>query len=726
MRRPTQNTPPLSPQQPTATKLIREDFRLARVVNLMRTEEGGYASVFPPGRYLPIRGGVTPDARSIAYGTIDAGRKHLIVFETTTGFKHVKRAGEGFSGVDYDDLPVPLPLMGELSNPPWPTQYVATPTGMVIVPQGGRAYFWDGEVALPLGYSEPPGPPLAFGPESSSRSGVGNTGDGRPGANDSGYAADGLTGWAHSAHRVWKHGRLGTVSRVGLSFDTNAAETPPNRAAVQTGYLLPGRYRAVAQYVDRWGNLSPVSGWSSDLVFEQQPAVIANNRAQYLGEPPTFSAQWGHIDLVRKQVAWGVGTGPEGTIARLVGRTKDLENSGDVTFYELPLDAADNPTALATLPDNVTTLYTDNIPDAWLVSRLVEVDPVPMFRLATMAFGRLWISGVEGDMGAIMGSIPGRWGTFPKGSRRYPDPRGATITGIYGHEDALYVFTAGSMFRYVANSRGDDLRQQPVSMSVGCVAPSSIQALPNGMLVWLAEDGFYGLTNGAPAPLWKEHQELVAELSRAWLGRSHAVINERGEYVCWVATRGSESPSTAYVFDGNTWHEREDMDIAWGSCAMPNRRHALVCGKTSAAESGVFALDTLRRGTPLPCRLDTGWLMHAAAGAERHSVVRLYLRLREYRSDAQITVRARRDHRAEVVQTQAVPAKSRQTGDLHEDWTSGGSGLARIRRPAWVYADIHLPSFEAIRLEVLSEDAIEIVDAYFEAQPHYAQGGRTP
>ena len=40
--------------------------------------------------------------------------------------------------------------------------------------------------------------------------------------------------------------------------------------------------------------------------------------------------------------------------------------------------------ALATLPDNVSDFYPDNIPDAWLTRTITEVDPVPQFKLCAV------------------------------------------------------------------------------------------------------------------------------------------------------------------------------------------------------------------------------------------------------------------------------------------------------------------------------------------------------
>ena len=131
------------------------------------------------------------------------------------------------------------------------------------------------------------------------------------------------------------------------------------------------------------------------------------------------------------QVAWtGVPTGPDHCVGRIIYRTKDLVNSGDIKFYELPLNAASVATGFATLPDNVTTVYPDNIPDSFLALPIQEFVPVPKFKLCQIAFGRLWIGNIEGSEGMIRPSMPGQWGTFKKNEELYPDPAGGEITGM--------------------------------------------------------------------------------------------------------------------------------------------------------------------------------------------------------------------------------------------------------------------------------------------------------
>ena len=90
--------------------------------------------------------------------------------------------------------------------------------------------------------------------------------------------------------------------------------------------------------------------------------------------------------------------------------------------------------------------------------------------------------------GLVRRSEIGFPGTFTEFDFVYPDSGGAEITGLASHSGVLLAFTENSV--YSLEQFG---QPRPLAQGIGCVAPSSIKALPNGTLIWLARDGFYGM-----------------------------------------------------------------------------------------------------------------------------------------------------------------------------------------------------------------------------------------
>ena len=176
------------------------------------------------------------------------------------------------------------------TQPRFPTQFEATGNGIVIVPQDSRAYFYDGKTIAPLGFSETPAPPQARGPENSRGGVMYDTTAKRingKGVNDTAYAHDGLY-FALPAESTsgmtygFGMGHLGTLTTINSpmsSFDAANAD-PLSDSLFPTGWLERGEWRCKVQFIDKFGNLSPLSKESEPVTFSAQSAEIG------------FSAPW--------------------------------------------------------------------------------------------------------------------------------------------------------------------------------------------------------------------------------------------------------------------------------------------------------------------------------------------------------------------------------------------------------------------------------------------------
>jgi hypothetical protein len=487
-----------------------------------------------------------------------------------------------------------VPLIGSASDslyrvynlpddnlPRYPVQFAATDNGIVIVPQEGRAFFYDGEVVLPLGYANRPGAPVGWGPNTSGVNDVDSDAPGIEGSvNNKGYAHDAQWGYESGGEPCFGIGRVGTTASALGSVKLH-------------GLLERGSYQAAVQWIDYFGNLSPVSLRSAPVLF--------NRQASY-----TYDADAGDSlsDLALKKIAWAdVTPGPEGTVGRILYRTKDQINSGSNALYELPQHAAPGLNALCTLPDNTTDFFPDNIPDVWLLNTAEDLTTVPEFRLAAVGFNRLWIAGITTRPGMIRFSLPGRWGTFLSKDFFLPDPRAEQVTGMAFVQTGMLVFTQRSTFLLQPNADGDGFTAKTLDASVGCSAPSSIQTMPDGKTIWLAQDGFYAFDGERLILLSGDIEKKFAELNTGRFAAAVALVdNDSKEYRCWVANQASTYNDLCFVYDGKGFRTRDDAGQVYAACSTnDHRRLSLVASKLTvemeeyevspSARYGVWVLD---------------------------------------------------------------------------------------------------------------------------------------
>ena len=732
---------------PTSTDTITPDEVFDSVLNLTRSDDGGYRSVPRVVPFLPASDGAapnngTPDPNTPTYGRcygvfharVEEGQRDITLLHTDTqiweftGWSRSWRVLVGPAGTSpllEADLPTPL-------SSDFPTQFVSTPTGIIIIPQGGRAYFYDGVVILPLGYQDVPPPPLAMGPRSSSDRFFPVPNEPFFGVNDSGYVLDGLPGHPPSTMSpVFRKGRIGTVSTPGnISTLADSADSP----AQVMGYLEPYRTRGVVQWIDRWGNLSAPSPESNEITFGRQPAMRMHSAAPYV-------VDWCQADLVQKQIAWdAVAPGPEGTIGRIIGRNKDLVNSGDPEMYQIPRNSTDTPNNYATLTDNLTRMYPDNIPDAWLFAPIVQVMPFPQVKLACMAFGRAFFANAKYKPGALYWSEIGRYGTVLKTSELYPSPTGSEITGLFSTGAGLLALTEEGA--YLVTPTAEGFTSAPVQGTPApCSAPSSVRQIGNGGVVWLGPDGFYGFDGSETGYLWRGLERLSKRHDRAWLRRAVATVTGRGEYRCWVAVTGSTAArnSRCYTYSGSEWHHRNEV-YADGVCTtQDHRRLVVVAGRDPVTDKdGVWVQDAA--GAPRSSTLKTGWLGSTRSN-DRRGVYVLRLQLRETGTPAsngeRITIQARKDYRAEVVETVYVdrnyPALSTKITKSAANPALWGTALWdassskwRRRRPFWITVNVDLPACEAVQFELTCSRRWEILAVSIDESPVESSGAMSP
>lgn len=738
-------------------RMVTTNALAGHIKNMYVTEAGTLRAVWGPVEYIPSK---FPDDQQGGYN-VTYGEPYLGLFHCRVegGQRDILLAHYGdyiyeHQGWDTGEVDkVWQRLIGpkQLVNPPvfpavlpendnrpsFLTQFEATPNGVVIVPQGGRAYFFDGTTVLPLGYSEIPGPPNGRGPQTAKfaaeTAGTNPETDGDDLPNKGGYS--------HNGQHPDNNQVMGTY-RLG-SIRNDMAYPPKLKGAKKInplgGILEASEWRAALQFVDIWGNVSPLSGLSNAIKFDKSQNCWSINKDEDNEREETS-------DRLRAQFLWdSIARGPDGTIGRILCRTKDLKNSGIPGIFEVRNQSAVGSLEFATMPDNVATLFPDNIPDSWLVARPADPVPVPMFKLCRVAFGRLWIANWSGGQGTIRPSKPLFWGTFPKGQEIFPDPSGAEITAMWTTQFGLLVFTATSTFLVIPNTSGEGFRSATLNTEIGCVSPDSIKTMPNGTSVWLARTGFFSYDGKSIKKISIDIEEsVIRRINKARALRACAAVDERSEeYRCAVPVDGSTTNNLILVYDGQGWRERDDIKIRAMCTTRDHRKYMLALGEVACIDTmttlpvdkvSVWVMDHDGRGVyePVPHEglVETTWLQ-AAGSFNRKSPVRIRIWLRETTSGT-LNVKVYRDWRETPEVETAVSPDLYPTDDPPPFWNEailGGTHVDKLRpnaeetpinnswskrRPHWVVADFMAPASEVYKLRFTYTGDWDFIGIVFE------------
>ena len=688
----------------------------SRVENMYATSDGTLESVWGPLPYVPTYSDGSGATYAVQYGIFhatlgDDGSRDVLL--TQDGDKI--RVFEGWNAgpatgniwralISPPGQPSQIDgSIGADDKPRFPCQFESTPDGIVIIPSGetSRPYFYDGRIILPLGYSSAPGAPRGHGPVS-----VGTARYAQPGA---------INGTANSGSQAG-YARLGTVSATSVGDNME-------------GRIAQGYWQTAYQWVDVWGNLSPMSGRSEAIEIPLSEAKGSGGGSS--------------IANFRYLLYWeGIEPGPQGTVGRILCRTKDMLSSGTADLFRVPagivgqspINGAFPALAISLgtipIPDNVSTSFPDNIPDSTLIRKPKEPVPVTPFKLYTLAFGRGWAANFSEDPGKLHPSVPGKWGTFLENEEIYPDPRGAAITGMIQVPEGLLVFTATSTFMIVISYSGDGFQTKTIHPRAGCVAPSSVAMTPQGVAIWLGREGFYAY---AEEKIQLISQPIQREVSRFNDDRTiqavAAVDTKTRKYRCWVPMNGSRRNNVCWEFDGEGWNRRTDVQASAVCVTQDHRAYMIAAGRATVSggspAEGVWLLDhQVQSWTPSPRAsiVQTAWL-RVMRSEGRGSPLTVYLWLRETGS-GNLTIEVERDWRAEVVQT--CTAKLYPADDTPPFWDtarwggtspSGDALTWKRRRPYWTRVDIHVPSAEVFRLKITNTVQWEFLGLAFDEVP---------
>lgn len=745
-----------------STRVVSPENVAGRIVNMVLTRQGTLRTVVGPAQYhprvwtdntggspvaglgdnyeLPMDGifhcRLGGNARDLTYyvGVIDDASEKYGVWVHRGWSRSWDYLIGNDSGADYTlDL-----SPGRGDRPTFLTQFVATPGGVVIIPQNSRVMFHDGETVLPLGYDQAPSAPTPMGPAGTFVNDGGTLADV---ANEGAYYVSG-----RNMNRAFGSCRLGSIRNNVIDIADATKKSNP-----LGGVIEQGEWRGATQWLDLWGNLSPMSGESSAIILQKDDNLSKDRKKDEAELADRLRIQCGWRDLA---------IGPAGTIARIQGRTHDLLNSGIPGMYELPSYAADGTLRLATVPDNITTFVPDNIPDSWLLTPMTKVDPIPHFKLACLAFGRLWVGNVEGAPGLIRPSMPGRWGTFQTADNViYPDATGSEVTGMFAVAGGMLVFTETSTFLVTPSDDGQGFKASTLHSSVGCVAPNSIATLSNGLTVWMSREGFHAYDGQTIKDISFDIKDIIERVNTTWRLRACAAVDTTmGEYRVGIPVDGSAVNNLILVFDGADWKERSDVKMLACAVTRDERQLFLAAGLSTVLTTAtgqetevasIFVLDHDERGAQQPVEhealVETHWL-RAEKSERRGSPQRVTIWLRETTS-GQLTVEAMRDWRETPIIHTVQPGEPRaptlypndDTPTFYGDVLLGSKRVEpaqprgektpvawRERRPYWTKVDVSIPSCEVFKVRIRYTGDMEFIGISYGELDAHGGGAKLP
>lgn len=678
----------------------------ARIENMVATSDGTLLSVIGPSRYDPhYDEAAWGELHGIYHCLLMGGTRDVLLIQDG-GYIRVHKGwsqswaalvGPEGSGAHIEST------IHDHAGIQFPLQCESTPTGVVIVPQGGRAFFYDGEVILPLGYDRVPGAPLSLGPESSGPSSTQ--------ANDVGYALNRTDSAGYQIYQHFGYGRVGTGFYTTMADGTGGIDS--------AGGVNHGRYQYAYQWVDYFGNVSPTSPRSATVDISTQFGA---------GDKPE--------KFLKQLVVQNLEDGPVGTIGKDISRTKDLINSGTADLFSIPTNVGGAVlSTYATVPDNVSRRYPDNVPDAWLTRKPLMPRAVPQFKLCRFAYGRLWIGNTTSDPGILIPSQQGRYGTFLAEDEMFPDAQGAELTGIWLTQQGMLAMTETSTYLISMDETGQRFRSGTLDPGKGAAAPSSFANMPDGSCIWMGRDGFYQYQNGKIEYISEDIRDDFLTVNTARMKQATACYDPTyREYRCWVPINGERKNSLCFVYNGTGWTRRTDISANQVCVTKDHRKYCLAVGtavnSSSVAKKGVWLLDHENQNfTPQDrtATIETGWL-EPFRSDEKKSPVEMNLWLRESHNSI-ATVTTYRDWRkTNPVVTDTSRATMVLQADippLYNTTLYGQAGLPNQfvkRRAFWKKVPIDIPGAEVYKIKITTTARLEFIGVRFRERVHPGTG----
>jgi hypothetical protein len=506
--------------------LYQPDTLARRIVNLNRTAEGSLEtwrglSTFEP-RATPA---FTDPVSGICHVETFGGANQVTLIRKAAAILRHQGWDRSWSalktGLVYD------------ANPRYPDVFVPI-NGLVVWCDGiNRPLIidcrTDGRIVLPLGFDQGPSAPVALSPSP----GLGNAitaGGGSIGAG-AGSVPPNWSGYSVP-------GNIGTVSQFNG----------------EDGSLLASCHYYAVQWEDPWGNLSPLSPNSNAATITEQSCGYVSPTAG-----AALYTRVNHLDMLQRGFFLrGIDVGEENVKAVRLYRTTDtLHSDGDLHL-------------LSRIEGRQSFGYSDSASDGTVLAgdvptKVVAVEP---FQVACEYQGRLVVGNLASNASMVRVSQPNAIGTFEENAYVIA-PGGSEVTGLRAFAGYCYVLTDREVFRFSIGAAGIPV-PEPV-FSVGCVAPQSVQVLPNGQMAWLSRTSAYMHDGTKTTEIGEDILDKLAKLNVSVAGLvAGAVDPSTGNYLLAVPIN-SATNTTVLSYDIRTdgWREydAEKQVLAFHACS---------------------------------------------------------------------------------------------------------------------------------------------------------------
>ena len=682
-------------------KLYRPGSIARQILNLYVTADDALASVRGPTLYehAAQQSPLGPIYGIAHCSTLGGANDVLVIRAGPTLYRH--------AGWNRTWEAIPVGLNNDVTNgtlntedrQPYPDAMLAL-NGLIVWSNGiDRPRVIDARSAYGsrmayLGFARIPAAPTGLGPIST----VSNaSGDGAAGSKLNKNDPPNWSGYSHQ-------GKIGTVGDEMVGED---------------GCLRTGTWFYFTQLEDDFGNRSPLSPPSGAVTVQSQncgydpPAI---NNTDYKRYNTTD-------DLTRQFLVKGIDQAPPSVAYALVYRTRD-------TRYN-----SSEPHLLVRIPGQGPICFPDNIPDGLLSGGPVPQDLItmPNFRICWEYQGRLAIANTSASPGTMWLTEPGPLGTVQRKHSVDPDPTGAEVTGGFSAFGKTYAMTARSLFAVSIGPAG--LVSDPVSRTVGCVAPKSVVALPDGSVVWLGRDGFYRFDGTLPVRISDQIFPTCQRINLGRAGRAVAEFDARtGEYICAVPLDSNYGNDRLCVYDPDLggWRE-QDHGIHYRAMTVTNdhRYYFLAAGGINNVHN-VFLLDHESRTFTPPTKtyqFSTAELRLDPTGRRRGNVSTLYLGFIEAETPLTATITWYANGRRDSPVTQAIALVDVDLGTL-QTWGTALLGTTPFRAPKlfWRKADIGITDCTSFRFDLSIQEPghMTIVGMSFDASLTDKAGSRVP
>ena len=624
---------------------------IARVIrNLVPTAERSLTSVRGPARYETKAAQFNfSDADGVFHASLDNGMSDMLLVRAgDTLYQH-----QGWSR-SWATLATGL---NTESRQKFPDQWAVV--GNRIIWTNGISYpqviTSDGYV-YPLGFQRPPSAPTALGPTSSDNSSYEN-------------APPNWLGYSQ-------------VGQIGTVADSYQGEG---------GSLQMGSWYYYLQYEAIDGNIGPLSA-ASNGVFIATQQVRYDNADKRLDDLSDLTRSFGI-----KAVSEGV---QDWVSAIRLYRTQDTVHRDST------------PRLLARIVQHRNMWYQDNLPDALLTQREAAKNyiAVPQFKLMCPYQGGLAVANLSGQPGRVRLSEPGFAGTFVNERYIDPDPSGSEVYALTTYQGQLLAWTEHSMYQIIEDAEG--LRSYPVSSTIGCVAPGSVQPLPDGTLIWMSNMGFH-IYDGkqirdVTLPVWFRWN-LIHKAKRS---RAVSYVDPvTREYVLAVPFKGTYRNNLQLVYDADDggWRERDLLiDFNQFAITRDHRRYILGVGRERNTEDhleDVFVLDHQDALYTPPAKKyawESSELRMDPQGMRRFKLTAIYVGFIESVPE-NATVTVYKNGRWDDTITSPLRLVD---NDFEDTWTYGtavlGSDILRYPKLAWRKIELSIDDLASFRFRIES------------------------